>query len=84
LRTSTSATPADRGSITPLATMARRIAPAVACGLVTFSEALDSLMGHAVARGQCDDYFRGLALEAWVASALAREAEAFLARRAAA
>jgi hypothetical protein len=59
----------------PLWIMARRLAPYVARGDVDFTEALDCLMEHIVAK-RWGEYSDQLALvEEWVSALLAREAE---------
>lgn len=58
----------------PLWIMARRLAPYVACGDVSFSEATDCLMEHVVAK-RWDDYANRLdLLQEWITAILAREA----------
>jgi hypothetical protein len=60
-------------------TMARRLAPFVASGLVSFSEAQDTIMEHIVRyRWQelCGSSEQQLATEHYVAGILSREAEA--------
>lgn len=59
----------------PLWIMARRLAPYVARGDVDFSEAVDCLMDHIVAK-RWDDYANRLDLvQEWITAILAREAE---------
>jgi hypothetical protein len=54
---------------------ANYLADLVAGGVLTFSEATDSLMADAVARGWCNDYAHGLRAENVLMSVLAGEAE---------
>jgi hypothetical protein len=53
---------------------AEYLAELVAGGTLTFSEAMDSLMRSAIARGWCDDYHQGLRAEGVLMSVLAGEA----------
>lgn len=59
----------------PLWIMARRLAPFVARGDVSFNEATDCLMEHVISK-RWDDYANHLdLLQEWITAILAREAE---------
>ena len=65
----------------PLALAAKRLAPAVATGLVAHTEALDTLMEIAADRGMLTGWERADGLTEWLSATLHRETDAWLQRR---
>jgi len=72
--------PTDRVTPTlpPLWLMAKRLAPFVANGMISFLEAADIIMEHVIRhrmRDYCATYEEQLAAEDWIMTVLAREVE---------